>query len=32
MALPLLALALEALVTHGWVAADGGWYERVAAP
>lgn len=30
MALPVLALALEALIAHGWVAADGGWYERVA--
>lgn len=31
-ALPLgdLAMALERLVTAGWVVAEGGWYERVA--
>ena len=29
MRLPDLALALEGLLADGWVAADGGWYERV---
>ncbi|MET0727419.1 MAG: DNA-processing protein DprA [Acidimicrobiales bacterium] len=29
--LPELALVLEGLVADGWVSADGGWYERVAA-
>lgn len=32
LALPELAVALEALVAHGWVDTEGGWYERVAAP
>jgi DNA processing protein len=31
LALPALALALEALVGAGWVAVEGGWNERVAA-
>jgi len=31
LSLPELAVALEALQRDGWVAADGGWYERVAA-
>jgi DNA processing protein len=30
MSVPELALALESLLTGGWVAAAGGWYERVA--
>lgn len=29
LALPDLALRLEELLAAGWVAADGGWYERV---
>ena len=29
MRLPELALTLEGLLATGWVAADGGWYERV---
>ena len=31
LALAELAMALEALQRHGWVTAEGGWYERVAA-
>lgn len=31
LALPELALALEALLAAGWVACAGGWYEQVAA-
>jgi DNA processing protein len=29
--LPELALAVEALLAGGWIEAEGGWYERVAA-
>ncbi len=29
MRLPDLALTLEGLLAAGWVAVDGGWYERV---
>jgi len=29
---PELAVAIEGLVAAGWARADGGWYERVAAP
>jgi DNA processing protein len=32
MALVELAVVVESLVSDGWVTADGGWYERVAAP
>jgi DNA processing protein len=31
LALPELAVALQALLDAGWIDADGGWYERVAA-
>jgi predicted Rossmann fold nucleotide-binding protein DprA/Smf involved in DNA uptake len=32
LALVELAVALEGLVTDGWVTADGGWFERLAQP
>lgn len=32
LGLAQLAVTVEALVTTGWIRAEGGWYERVAAP